>query len=405
MSSAATADDAVASATPTLPERGVLPTDVDAATGAVLIQSVDLPEGTPIVRGPNFDDGVSYDDIFHSFLTTGFQATNLALAIEEVKRMISWRMSDIPLPDGETEAEQPVDRSKVHCTLFLAFTSNMMSSGVREVLRYLCQHRMVDVLITTCGGIEEDIMKCLHPHYMGDFHLDGRTLRRKGQNRIGNLLVPNKNYVAFESFLTPLLDDMCRRQVESGTIQCPSSFIREMGAAIDNPDSVYYWCYKNNIPVYCPALTDGSIGDMIFFHSSASTTTTPLILDIAADIRSLNDCALLADHTGQIILGGGTSKHHCCNAQLMRNGADYSVYINTGVEYDGSDAGASPDEAVSWGKIRLDAEGAVKVWGDATILFPLLVAQTFVPLHENSPSRIKAAKEKEGAAKSAQNGK
>ena len=242
MSSPATAALTSADATAaTTPERGVLSTDVDAATGAVLIQSEDLPEGTPIVRGPNFDHGVNYDDIFTSFLTTGFQATNLALAIQEVKRMIAWRMSDVPLPDGETEEEQPVDRSKVKCTIFLAFTSNMMSSGVREIIRYLCQHRMVDVLITTCGGVEEDVMKVLHPHYMGSFHLDGRSLRRKGQNRIGNLLVPNKNYVAFESFLTPLLDDMCRRQVDSGVIQSPSSFIREMGKAINHPDSVYYW--------------------------------------------------------------------------------------------------------------------------------------------------------------------
>ena len=241
ISMSSSAPSASAATATTVVERGILPTDVDAATGAVLIQSEDLPDGTPIVRGPNFDHGVDYDSLFASLLTTGFQATNLALAIEEVKRMIAWRMSDLPLPDGETEEEQPVDRSTVKCTLFLAFTSNMMSSGVREVIRYLCQHRMVDCLITTCGGIEEDIMKVLHPHYMGSFHLDGRALRRKGQNRIGNLLVPNKNYVAFESFLTPLLDDMCRRQVEKGLIQSPSSFIREMGKAINHPDSVYYW--------------------------------------------------------------------------------------------------------------------------------------------------------------------
>ena len=39
----------------------------------------------------------------------------------------------------------------------------------------------------------------------------------------------------------------------------------------------------------------------------------------------------------------------------QRNGADYSVYINTGQEFDGSDSGARPDEAISWGKIRMSA--------------------------------------------------
>ena len=385
------------------PTRGTLPTDVDAATGAVLIQSEDLPASTPTVMGPSFDSSFSLDSLLSSFLTTGFQATNLGLAIAEVNRMITWRLSDEPLPDGETEAEQPVVRSRVRCTIFLAYTSNMVSSGVREVIRYLVQHRMVDVLITTCGGIEEDVIKCIHPHYIGAFHLDGATLRRKGQNRIGNLLVPNKSYVAFEGFLTPLLDDMVRRQVEEGKVQSPSSFIREMGKKVDDERSILYWAYRNDIPVFCPALTDGSVGDMIFFHTAARSTPAPLMLDIAADICKLNDIAMLADHTGQIILGGGVAKHHCCNANLMRNGADYSVYINTGVEYDGSDAGASPDEAVSWGKIRLGAT-PVKVWADATIAFPLLVSQTFAKHHSNSPTRDKGKEEGAAAAATAVTG-
>lgn len=44
----------------------------------------------------------------------------------------------------------------------------------------------------------------------------------------------------------------------------------------------------------------------------------------------------------------------------MRNGADFAVFINTAQEFDGSDSGARPDEAVSWGKIRGGAK-TVKV--------------------------------------------
>lgn len=65
--------------------------------------------------------------------------------------------------------------------------------------------------------------------------------------------------------------------------------------------------------------------------------------------------------TGMILLGGGLPKHHICNANMMRNGADYAVYINTAQEFDGSDSGARPDEAVSWGKIRVSAK-SVKVF-------------------------------------------
>jgi deoxyhypusine synthase len=90
----------------------------------------------------------------------------------------------------------------------------------------------------------------------------------------------------------------------------------------------------------------------------------------------MNDQAVFSKKTGMIILGGGVVKHHICNANLMRNGADYAVFINTGQEFDGSDAGARPDEAVSWGKIRTDAK-SVKVHSDATLVFPILVAETF----------------------------
>ncbi|KAG8911103.1 Deoxyhypusine synthase, partial [Tulasnella sp. 417] len=93
-------------------------------------------------------------------------------------------------------------------------------------------------------------------------------------------------------------------------------------------------------------------------------------------IRSLNALAMTAKKAGMIILGGGVCKHQVANAMLMRNGADYSVYINTGQEFDGSDSGARPDEAVSWGKIRAGSE-SVKVYADATLVFPLLVAATF----------------------------
>lgn len=41
---------------------------------------------------------------------------------------------------------------------------------------------------------------------------------------------------------------------------------------------------------------------------------------------------------------------------LQRNGADFSVFVSTAQEFDGSDSGASPDEAVSWGKIKSTAK-------------------------------------------------
>lgn len=267
----------------------------------------------------------------------------------------------------------PKVRQETKCKIFLGYTSNLVSSGLREIIRFLVQHKMVDVIVTTAGGVEEDFIKCLAPTFLGDFALDGSELRKKGLNRIGNLLVPNNNYCKFEDWTIPILDAMLLEQKQENKIWTPSTIIARLGQEINDESSIYYWTNKNNIPVYCPAITDGSLGDMIYFHSYKNPG---LVVDIAADIRSMNNHAVFAKKTGMLILGGGVVKHHICNANLMRNGADYAVYINTGQEFDGSDAGARPDEAVSWGKIRANSR-SVKVYADATIVFPMIVAGSF----------------------------
>jgi deoxyhypusine synthase len=121
--------------------------------------------------------------------------------------MIKWRLSDEPIKEDEEDSLKIMaNREKVRCTIFLGYTSNMASCGMREYIRYLCQHKMVDCIVTTTGGIEEDIMKCLAPHYIGDFYLKGKDLRMQGLNRTGNLIVPNMNYCKFESWLAPIIE-------------------------------------------------------------------------------------------------------------------------------------------------------------------------------------------------------
>ena len=120
----------------------------------------------------------------------------------------------------------------------------------------------------------------------------------------------------------------------------------------------------------------GSFGDMVYFFKYKKGRED-FIIDIAEDGKNLNDSTIGLEKSGVIILGSGVVKHSILHAHLYRNGADYAVYINTAEEFDGSDSGANPDEAVSWGKIRKNAE-SVKVHGDATIIFPLIVAKAFV---------------------------
>jgi len=365
-----------------------------------------MPEDTPVCKGVEFGNGNNASNgnedmlsqIMKAFRHTGFQATNIGLAVEQIQEMRKWRLNHVPFKEGvdDPELRSEETRKRLRARIFLSYTSNQISCGQREVLRFLVQHKMVDCIVTTAGGIEEDLMKCFEPTFMGDFKLDGRSLRKKGINRIGNLLVPNKNYCKFEDWVSPIIEKMHDEQdekliewarvvtklesTENNDEQLPqqfawtpSRFIHRLGFEINNDESLLYWAAKNEIPVFCPALTDGSVGDMLYFHSYKRAG---FILDINEDIRRINDLAVRSHATGMIILGGGLVKHHTCNANLMRNGADWSVYINTGQEFDGSDSGASPDEAISWGKIRMTAK-PVKVSCDATIAFPLIVSQTF----------------------------
>ncbi len=92
-------------------------------------------------------------------------------------------------------------------------------------------------------------------------------------------MVPNDNYCLFEDWLMPILDKLVEEQKSKGTIFTPSLIINRLGQEINNEESVYYWAWKNDIPVYCPALTDGSLGDMIYFHSYQNPG---FIVDIAA---------------------------------------------------------------------------------------------------------------------------
>lgn len=302
------------------------------------------------IKGYDFNEGVNYEKLLKSFGSTGFQASHLSKAIEIINEMI-----------------------KEKSTIYLGYTSNMISSGLREMIRYLVEHKKVDACVTSAGGIEEDIIKCMGKTYLGDFRLKGAELRENAVNRIGNLLVSNNNYCEFEDFMMPFLEGLYQEQVKTGKIWTAHEIIWKLGEAINDESSVCYWAWKNGIPIYCPALLDGSFGDMVYFFKSKHDDFK---IDLVEETKQLNDSTTGLEKSGVIILGAGLIKHAILNAHLYRNGADYAVYINNAQEFDGSDAGALPEEAISWGKLTPEVK-SVKVYGDATIFFPLIMAECF----------------------------
>lgn len=82
------------------------------------------------------------------------------LKVASLSRQISWRLSDEPLAEGTApEWADEVRRQQTRCKVFLGYTSNLVSAGTREQLKYLVKHRMVDVVVSSAGGIEEDLIK------------------------------------------------------------------------------------------------------------------------------------------------------------------------------------------------------------------------------------------------------
>jgi len=306
------------------------------------------PDGIPI-KGYDFSS-LDMKKFIEAYKSTGFQASHLGRAVDIARKM-----------------------RKDKVTIFLGFTSNMISSGVREAILHLVKNKHVHALVTTAGGVEEDFIKTIKHFVLGDFRLNGAELRRRGINRTGNILVPNERYVEFEKVFQKLLNDLYNEQKSSGKITTPSEICHRLGLLGDET-SVLYWAAKHGIPVFCPGITDGAMGDNMFFFK---TEHPEFKLDVTDDIVKLVDVVLDAPATGAIILGGSLPKHHIMNANMMREGTKYTIYINTAVEGDGSDSGALPEEAKSWGKASADGD-TVKVEGDATIIFPLLVAGAFV---------------------------
>ena len=73
---------------------------------------------------------------------------------------IAKRESPVPEEKGgdDLETDEFIRRGN-NCTIFLGYTSNMASCGVRESIRFLVQHKMVDCIVASAGGIEEDFIK------------------------------------------------------------------------------------------------------------------------------------------------------------------------------------------------------------------------------------------------------
>ena len=251
--------------------------------------------------------------------------------------------------------------------IFLSFTSNMVTSGLRGFFAQVIEKKLARVCVTTAGAIEEDIMKSHGEKFrIGSFQSDDFENHERGLNRVGNILINTQSYMKLENKIVQIL----KKLNEKKSKWTPSEMFREIGLMLNDKNSFLYQAAINNVPVFCPAITDGAFG----FHLYLFQQKNPdFAIDVIADFKNI---LLSTDHDekkGVICLGGSVSKHHTILATLLNGGAEYAVYMTTSNPESGSVSGATTREAKSWGKIK-DESDAVTLYGDATINFPLAMS-------------------------------
>lgn len=301
------------------------------------------------VKGYDHENEFDLEKFIEASKTTGFQATHLAEAVDIIKKM------------REDDAK-----------IYLTFTSNIVSSGLRETVAYLAKHDLVDVMITTSGSITEDVIKTMHEFKMGEWDADEKALREEGINRLGNIYVESDGYVKLESWLN---NEFFPDFFEDRKLRTPTDVSQELGEKMSDDRSFLKHAAENDIPVFCPALIDAEIGDFLFYYRQEQDPDVGI--EILDDWDALINEAIEAEKTGIISVGAGVPKHQAIMSNLFKGGSDYAVYISTGMEGDGSLSGAPPKEAVSWGKIKEEENNYTLIEAEATLVFPLLVEAAF----------------------------
>lgn len=251
---------------------------------------------------------------------------------------------------------------------FLAFTGNLVATGLRGIIAQLIDLGFFNIVITTCGTVDHDIARSLGGvYYRGDFDLDDVELSERGIHRLGNVLIPKESYgVVIESYVKGLVSRLAGVKQVWGVRE----ILREVGSDLKNDaNSILGAAFRSGVGVYVPGITDGAFGTNLFVFSQFKG----IKLDIFKDMKELSDIVFTSKKSLALVIGGGISKHHTIWWNQFKGGLDYAVYITTAVEWDGSLSGARTREAVSWGKIRARGKH-VTVYGDATVLLPLIAA-------------------------------
>ncbi|HET9111382.1 MAG TPA: deoxyhypusine synthase [Ktedonobacterales bacterium] len=296
-------------------------------------------------------------------IDTSFQAYN-AGRLNEAARLYAGRMLD---------PEQDV-------TICLTIAGAMTPAGVGGGIISLMERGAIDFMVSTGANLYHDIHHALNfALHRGSFKLDDPELHEAGVIRIYDVLFRDEVLLDTDSFLREIFKTFPQRPMSTAELHhLIGKKLLELG--VQPEQSVLAMAAQWNVPIYTSSPGDSSIGMNLARHQLDGNALT---IDPLYDVHETTAIVQAATRNGVIILGGGSPKNFYLQTQpqlwevlgINKGGHDYFIQITQDAPHWGGLSGATPSEAVSWGKIKPELlSDSVVVYADTTLAFPLLAA-------------------------------
>jgi deoxyhypusine synthase len=259
------------------------------------------------------------------------------------------------------------------CTVFLALAGAVVPAGLRHIIADLIRERLIDALVSTGANMIHDLIEAQGGHhYKGHWIVDDFFLYKYHINRIYDIFVPEEDFVKADKILIEMFDDIAHET--QGQVLSTSELMRLIGSRLNDPRSIVKSAYKAKVPIFLPAMRDSEFAYIHIVHTKRNKKRKGLLVDSFREASEMVALAQKSERLGMIVIGGGVPRNAVQHAALMADkGLDYAVIITTDRPEYGGLSGSTPEETISWGKLKKEA-GKVMVIGDAMIIFPLAVA-------------------------------
>ena len=259
------------------------------------------------------------------------------------------------------------------CTISLALSGAVVPAGMRSLIADLIREKLVDIVVSTGANMVHDAIEAVGGHhYKGHWNVDDQMLYKLNVYRIYDVFVSEEDFLNLDHKLTDMYAEIAAERHGRGISS--REFAWEIGKRLTDPDSILRAAYESNVPIFLPALRDSEFGYAYWLHGLKKDFKDMLVVDAFKDVPEIIQIFKRSNRNGMLVIGGGVPRNTVQSAALAtKKGMDYAVIITMDRPEIGGLSGSTPEEAVSWGKVKGNA-GKVMVISDAMIAFPIMVA-------------------------------